>query len=46
VTYDQAENQWRTAQDQLQLVQRSGVTAGDSTGSTVQWARITAPPRA
>ncbi|OLC08559.1 MAG: hypothetical protein AUH41_07800 [Gemmatimonadetes bacterium 13_1_40CM_66_11] len=25
------------------LVQRSGVTAGDSTGSTVQWARITAP---
>src|SRR5882672_2634069 len=43
VTYDQAENQWRTAQDQLQLVQRSGVTAGDSTGSTVQWARITAP---
>src|SRR6266498_1134747 len=25
VTYDQAENQWRTSQDQLQLVQRSGV---------------------
>jgi HlyD family secretion protein len=43
VTYEQAENQWRTAEDQLQLVQRSGVTAGDSTGSTVQWARITAP---
>src|SRR6058998_1352614 len=43
VTYDQAENQWRTAQDQLQLVQRSGVTAGDSTGNTAQWARITAP---
>ena len=43
VTYEQAENQWRTAQDQLQLVQRSGVTAGDSTGGTAQWARITAP---
>jgi HlyD family secretion protein len=43
VTYEQAENQWRTAEDQLQLVQRSGVTAGDSTGGTVQWARITAP---
>ena len=43
VTYEQAENQWETARDQLQLVQRSGVTAGDSTGSTVQWARITAP---
>src|SRR5258708_15866237 len=43
VAYEQAENQWRTAEDQLQLVQRSGVTAGDSTGSTVQWARITAP---
>ncbi len=43
VTYEQAENQWRTAEDQLQLVQRSGVTAGDSTGSTAQWARITAP---
>jgi HlyD family secretion protein len=43
VTYEQAENQWRTAQDQLQLVQRSGVTAGDSTGNTAQWARITAP---
>src|SRR3989441_1777675 len=28
VTYEQAENQWRTAEDQLQLVQRSGVTAG------------------
>src|SRR2546425_12765221 len=34
VTYEQAENQWRTAEDQLQLVQRSGVTAGDSTGAT------------
>src|SRR5258706_8178232 len=43
VAYEQAENQWRTAEDQLQLVQRSGVTAGDSTGSAVQWARITAP---
>ncbi len=43
VTYEQAENQWRTAEDQLQLVQRSGVTAGDSTGPTAQWARITAP---
>lgn len=43
VTYEQAENQWRTAEDQLQLVQRSGVTAGDSTGPTTQWARITAP---
>ena len=43
VTYEQAENQWETARDQLQLVQRSGVTAGDSTGSTAQWARITAP---
>lgn len=42
VTYEQAENQWRTTQDQLQLVQRSGVTAGDSVGE-VQWARITAP---
>jgi len=42
VTYEQAENQWRTAEDQLQLVQRSGVTAGDSTGATAQWARITA----
>lgn len=43
VTYEQAENAWRTAEDQLQLVQRSGVTAGDSTGGTAQWARITAP---
>jgi len=43
VTYEQAENQWRTAEDQLQLVQRSGVTAGDSTGAMAQWARITAP---
>ena len=43
VTYEQAENQWRTAEDQLQLVHRSGVRAGDSTGATTQWARITAP---
>lgn len=43
VTYEQAENQWRTAEDQLLLVQRSGVTAGDSTGTVAQWARITAP---
>lgn len=43
VTYEQAENAWRTAEDQLELVQRSGVTAGDSTGGTAQWARITAP---
>jgi HlyD family secretion protein len=43
VIYEQAENAWRTAEDQLQLVQRSGVTAGDSTGGTAQWARITAP---
>ena len=43
VAYEQAENQWRTAEEQLQLVQRSGVTAGDSTGTTTQWARITAP---
>jgi HlyD family secretion protein len=43
VTYEQAQNQWRTAEDQLQLVQRSGVTAGDSTGNMAQWARITAP---
>lgn len=41
VTYEQAENQWRTARDQLRLVQRSGVTAGDSVGA--QWARITSP---
>jgi HlyD family secretion protein len=43
VAYEQAENQWQTAEAQLQLVQRSGVTAGDSTGTTTQWARITAP---
>src|SRR5439155_8411695 len=43
VTYEQAENQWRTAEDQLQLVQRSGVTAGDSTGNTEIGARLTAP---
>src|SRR2546426_4567818 len=44
VTYDQAENQWRTAQDQLQLVQRSGVTAGDLKGATGPWGGLTAPP--
>ena len=44
VAYDQAENQWRTAQDQLRLVQLSGVNAGDSgEGGGAQWARITAP---
>lgn len=44
VAYEQAENQWRTAQAQLQLVQRSGVTAGDSgVEGGAQWARITAP---
>src|SRR5260370_24707542 len=42
VTDDQAENQWRTAEDQLQVVQRSGVTAGDAKGSIAQWARISA----
>lgn len=41
VAYEQADNQWRTAQDQLRLVQLSGVTAGDSGGA--QWARIIAP---
>lgn len=47
VAYDQADNQWRTAQDQLRLVQQSGVTAGDSAegqgGTVAQWARIIAP---
>jgi HlyD family secretion protein len=45
VAYEQAENQWRTAQDQLRLVQLSGVNAGDSAegGGGAQWARITAP---
>lgn len=43
VAYEQAENQWRTAQDQLRLVRRSGVTAGDSGPGGAQWARITAP---
>ena len=42
MTYEQAENQWRTAEDQLQLVQRSGVTAGDSTGG---WRSGHASPR-
>ncbi len=43
VAYEQAENQWRTAQDQLRLVQLSGVTAGDSGGGGAQWARSVAP---
>ncbi len=45
VAYEQAENQWRTAQDQLRLVQLSGVNAGDSGGREggAQWARIVAP---
>ena len=44
VAYEQAENQFRTSQDQLRLVQRSGVTAGDSgREAATQWARITAP---
>jgi len=43
VAYEQAENQWRTAQDQLRLVQLSGVTVGDSGGGGAQWARIIAP---
>lgn len=44
VAYEQAENRWQTAQDQLTLVQRSGVTAGDSAiEGGAQWARITAP---
>lgn len=45
VAWEQAENQWVTAQDQMRLVQRSGVTARDSGGSGdgAQWASITAP---
>jgi HlyD family secretion protein len=50
VAYEQADNEWRTAQDQLRLVQLSGVTAGDSGGAEgaggaagAQWARIIAP---
>lgn len=47
VAYEQAENQWVTAQDQLRLVERSGVTAGAAGGgdsaAVTQWARITAP---
>jgi len=43
VAYEQADNQWRTANDQLRLVQLSGVTAGDSTDGGAQWARIIAP---
>ncbi len=39
VAFDQADNQLRTAEDQLRLVEQSGVTAAD----TAQWARITAP---
>ena len=43
VAYEQADNQWRTANDQLRLVQLSGVTAGDSAEGGAQWARIIAP---
>ena len=43
VAYEQADNQWRTANDQLRLVQLSGVTAGDSGSGGAQWARIIAP---
>jgi len=43
VAYEQADNQWRTANDQLRLVQLSGVTAGDSGSGGAQWARIVAP---
>jgi HlyD family secretion protein len=48
VAYEQADNEWRTAQDQLRLVQLSGVTVGDSGGGGggeggAQWARIIAP---
>jgi HlyD family secretion protein len=39
VTWEQAENQYRAARDQLRLVEQSGVIAGD----TAQWARISAP---
>ncbi|NNG17931.1 MAG: HlyD family efflux transporter periplasmic adaptor subunit, partial [Gemmatimonadales bacterium] len=39
VDLEQARNQYRTATDQLRLVELSGVTAADS----AQWARITAP---
>jgi HlyD family secretion protein len=39
VDLEQARNQYRTATDQLRLVELSGVSAGDS----AQWARITAP---
>ena len=38
-TLEQAENQLAATEEQLQLVQRSGVTTADS----VQWAAITAP---
>lgn len=38
-TWQQAENALRVAEEQLRLVQLSGVTAGDS----AQWAQITAP---
>lgn len=37
--FDQADNQLRTARDQLRLVEQSGVIAGD----TGQWASISAP---
>ncbi len=39
VDFEQAQNQYRTATDQLRLVELSGVTAADS----AQWANITAP---
>lgn len=39
VSWEQAENQYRAARDQMRLVEQSGVVAGD----TAQWARITAP---
>ncbi len=38
-SFEQADNQLRTARDQLRLVQRSGVRGGEG----VQWAAITAP---
>lgn len=40
-TYEQAENALRTAQDQLRLVEESGVVAGDS--ASAQMATIRAP---
>jgi len=37
--FEQAENQLRTAEDQIRFIESSGVRAADST----QWARLTAP---